>query len=877
MIEGRRAGIRLLGCVSIAVMGVLLAGPASAPARGPRPAADAAKPFFDSRVAARSRARAPRLRHALGNGVSVEVDPLTGTARSVQRLDGALTGTRGGDRTGVARQWVRAHRTALGLTATDVDPLTLSERTVSSGLAHLRFTQTFRGIPVFDGGLEVNLDRHGRILSVTGAPVSGLRVPSVTPRLSAAKAMRALQENVGVRRRAGVDDFAHLVVFDGAAGARLAWHLTYRASSLAHYDAVVDATTGAILFRQNLVKFAHANQTVFPNYPGAPGGQVIVNFEDLGWLSPSETNLDGTFVHAFSDVNDSESPQPSEEITRASGQDYPDDFQPFAPTEDDSCAFTPPPPAGWPAPIATTAQCSWDPTMAGSWQTNREQNGVQAFYLANVFHDHLAAPPIGFSAAEGSFEDSDKLVLHTDDGAATGPDNTHLDNATMETPPDGHSPTMQMFLFRFEPDADFFNVRNVNGGDSAAIVWHEYTHGLSNRLITYSDGSGALNTAQAAAMGEGWSDWYALDYVVQSGLESDDPATPGEIDVGAYIDAVFASTRFEPIDCRVEDTLDPHCQPPTDAGRGGYTFGDFGHVANVPEEHSDGEIWAQTLWDLRRALGSYKAERLITEGMRMSPPEPSFLDARNAILAADAGLGNADRDTIWAVFAHRGMGYDARTSGSSDTTPIEDFHAKPNVPPSGTLGAGATRVSPSQAVALTASFTDSDSSIVGYDWDFDGNGTVDQTTATPAVTFAYSTSGDFTARVTVRDSRGGAGTGAVGIHVTAAPRIGKLPKTGRKASAKFRVACDASCTVTAKLTVSKKMRRKLGLRSRTVGTLKRSLAASTSKRLTIKLTATTKRALKRHHMRKLKATLAVTARYSDGRHAGARRSVTIKR
>ena len=47
---------------------------------------------------------------------------------------------------------------------------------------------------------------------------------------------------------------------------------------------------------------------------------------------------------------------------------------------------------------ARPCDCAWDPTDPGSWDTNREQNGVQAFYLANVYHDHLADSSIGFDA-----------------------------------------------------------------------------------------------------------------------------------------------------------------------------------------------------------------------------------------------------------------------------------------------------------------------------------------------------------------------------------------------------------------------------------------------------------------------------------------------
>ncbi len=105
----------------------------------------------------------------------------------------------------------------------------------------------------------------------------------------------------------------------------------------------------------------------------------------------------------------------------------------------------------------------------------------------------------------------------------------------------------------------------------------------------------------------------------------------------------------------------------------GFTYEDFGEVAGEPEVHSDGEIWAQTLWDLRATLGVEATRRIVTEAMRLSPPEPSFLDMRNAILQAST----EDDDAIWAVFAARGMGYFASTDGSADIAPDADTNAPP--------------------------------------------------------------------------------------------------------------------------------------------------------------------------------------------------------
>ena len=51
------------------------------------------------------------------------------------------------------------------------------------------------------------------------------------------------------------------------------------------------------------------------------------------------------------------------------------------------------------------------------------------------------------------------------------------------------------------------------------------------------------------------------------------------------------------------------CPAAGTAGSGGFTYGDYGKVNGAPEVHGDGEIWAQTLWDLRRAIGSTRRAR----------------------------------------------------------------------------------------------------------------------------------------------------------------------------------------------------------------------------------------------------------------------------
>jgi extracellular elastinolytic metalloproteinase len=1197
--------------IGTVAVGLVLAVPATAPAvspkaRGPHAARDAAKPFYDSRAGARAsapkRGAAARsaLKRRLGRQAVVKLNRITGTVSALQRLDGPLSGPAAGDRSSVALGWVRANRTALGLSAADVDALTLADRHVSraSGITHLRYRQAYRGIPAFDNDLRVNLDRGGRLLNVTGAPVSDLRVGSIAPKLDAVAALRALQRNVGVQRAIRVTsrasgarretrfgaDRARLVLFTGANGTRLAWHLTYQATSVALYDAVVDATTGAVLYRQNLVKF-DSDATIWPNFPGGElqaspldgtNAPRAIDLETAGsgaqpWISAGDTQLDGPYSRTYSDVNDDNTPNAGETIPRTAGGDFDHPFTQFdePPSTadenwDDSCVFDDHI-DDWPDPLSPGVLCSWDPTAPTSWQTNRAQNGVQAFYLVNRFHDHLATGPIGFTddtdgfGGDGSADQDDPVLTETDDGAAVGddggPDGDHINNANMATRPDGDSPRMQMYLFAFNPDPDaFFTFRNMNGGDDAGTVWHEYTHGLSNRLVVNDDGTGALSSPHGGAMGEAWSDWYALDLLHRDGLQIDNPDVVGEVDIGLSTDARFTSTRFEPIDCPPTSTS-PHCPGGIATGPGGYTLGDFGKVAGAPEVHSDGEIWMQTLWDLRSTLvgalgeddGSDLAENLVTEGMRLSPPEPSFLDMRNSILAAADAIDPDLHDVLWGVFAGRGMGFYAAVDDSSDTTPIEDFSVPPdedagtgtvkgtvtsadtglplkgvgvgfaglttdasfpdhlatesggdgtysldapagsygslnflgsagfdlisiphytvragevatqdaamrrdwaakkggaevikddsiydntggdfgcgldqlidqsagagnsafnpdsedpdnphlghpptalivlpqavdvsafgldpsntcgddesaatkdykietsadgvtfnvakqgsftpddlhtlnivppdghatdvkyvrlttltpqraeegdsgvdfidfseievfggprNVLPSGTLSATPGAVQTGQAVTFDASsFTDPDSKITGYEWDFDGNGTVDRTTETPTTQFVYETAGSFVAKVAAKDFRGGAGQASAGVTVTAAPggRSGApaltLPKSGRRGKLSFSVTCPLACTVSGKLTLTQRQARALHLKRRTLRKFTRHLKASVARTITISVGSKAKRAARRHGRKSVVAVLAINATQADHQDKTARRTVRIR-
>jgi extracellular elastinolytic metalloproteinase len=628
-------------------------------------------------------------RTALPGQTVLDLDATTGTVRMLTRLDGYLTGAshRGAPR--IAHHYVARHHALLGLTTADLKTFHLKRNYVDiSGTHHLYWTQRIGGQPVISNGLTAAVNKRGHLLTVGGSPISRSRagkLPTGTLRLpTAADALAAARTAGQVPAGADLaDDTAARGLFLTPSGLHVAWR-TVALSSRRPAERVVDAITGQLLLQHPLTNYEHSNDStgrVFRFFPKSKRGgrQVKVDFTRHGWLSRKATELKGNNSHAYSDVNDDNRPEKSEEVKAQSGHAWSYLLKPFHPSLPGAHTFCSNP---WP--------CSWDPDVRRSWQTNRAQNATQVFYFVNNWHDHLKRAPIGFTNAAGNFQaknggtqgkGGDAVATETDDGANTAgglPDSFHIDNANMSTPPDGHAPTMQMYLQHQPgtsyPGGDPFSPTNV--GDEADTVYHEYTHGLSNRLDVDVQGFSTLGNVQAGAMGEAWSDWYAMDYLVKQHLQKD---RPGKVDVRLFrYDGVGVNfDRTEPIDCPVGSTA--HLCNGADTGhKGGYTYADYGKVAGGPEVHSDGEIWAQTLWSLRHKLGSRKTEALVTRAMELAPYNPSFLDMRDAILVADTSLfKGVGRANIWRVFSKRGMGFFAGSLGGNDSAPGASFAMPP--------------------------------------------------------------------------------------------------------------------------------------------------------------------------------------------------------
>lgn len=645
----------------------------------------------DTGESARTQQRVDALRALVGPHVRLTVDPVTATPSHLARLGGYLTQASSAPAVEVVRDYLEVNARSLGLSRPDLGRMRLrSSYTDTSGISHVSIEQRVRGLRVFGNGVRAHVGADGRLISLQGAPVPDLAAATAAqptaPALPATSARSAAAEDVGgaidgdAMLRSGQSavsatwsngDRADLVWFVTRDGARLAWSTYTQAGGTLTYTHVIDASDGSVLYRQDLVDLAGGEARVYDYYPGARrGGDFLdVSFTDRGWLPPDADWLRGRHVSAWADLDADGSPGAGETTQlpeRAS--DTVATLESFDDNDLCSAMFV----------------CTWDPEQPYSWEDNQQADVANAFYLTQTFREWLERPGIGFTSESGAFDrrDGDPLLLQTLVGADLDnglPDADHVDTASMTTPPDGVPASLRTHLWHEPGQPNSIDpFLPTSGSFDASVLFHEYAHALTNRLAVDPGGNSTLTSFGASALGEALSDYYAMDNLVSRGLQHDSRRRDGQVQLGRYALAARVPLRTMAIDCAVGPSS--RCRSPLRDHTGGYTYGDLVDIGAMPSVHGAGEVFSQTLWDIRDELGAAQTRRLVTTAVRMVAPDPSMLDLRDAILQADQVLADgAGRErqagTLWRVFAQRGMGWYAATTSGHDLRPTESFRA----------------------------------------------------------------------------------------------------------------------------------------------------------------------------------------------------------
>lgn len=670
---------------------------------------------------------AARLRNSLP-GVRIDVDRVLGAPKFVGSTVDFLSGP-GGVGKGISPETLQAipandpHRIVkaflneqaalFGHGAEVIDAARVKKDYVTphNGLRTVVWQQQVDGIGVFDAVMISHVTKNGELVNIasqflpTVIQAANAGTPNraalqAAPAISAAQAVVEAANNLGepvaLNQVVALDpqpdgleklqNFSATPVLNGETKVHLTWLPLGRSSMRLcwqvlltgrtrgeMFHVIVDAENGQVLVRRCLTAYlSNASYRVYtsdspspfspslptpsPTQPAVVQRVLVVtnafntNASPNGWINDADNETRGNNVDAHLDRNR--------------------DDQPDLPR-----------PQGNPNRVFDIAL---DLTQAPTTYGNAAV--VQLFYLCNWYHDKLYE--LGFTEQAGNFQVSNfnRGGAGNDSVQADAQDGSGVNNANFATPPDGTSGRMQMYVFDGpNPDRD--------GDLDAEIVFHEHTHGLSNRLV---GGGVGISEEQSSGMGEGWSDWYGLALLSE----------PADNVNANYAVGGYATYQFYGL---AENYYFGIRRYPysTDLSKNPLTFKDIdpsqasSHSAvplssiyspfdpsSANEVHFQGEVWCVTLWEARAnlvtkwgyAVGNQLILQLVTDGMKLAPMDPNFLQARDAIIQADlVNTGGANFNELWMAFAKRGMGGSASSPSSSTTVGVVEAYDLPGL------------------------------------------------------------------------------------------------------------------------------------------------------------------------------------------------------
>ena len=641
-----------------------------------------------------------------------------------------LSGPSTTKRADLLRNFVRENNELVGMAPAQIDRLkvTADYTNPSGNMSFAQLEQTINDIPVFRGEIKAGFTTDGRIVRVINNLAPGLDYESLsTDFRNPVDAVKAAAGHINVQLPEsdltvdgsrstnlktvfGSGDWsptAERMYFPTEPGIAVpAWRVLIWEPVNAYY-VIVDATSGTMLWRKNITAdqtqsatyqiYRNANSFVgsadspAPLSPGPVdptlgtqgalgtrsnvtliGNEAPYAFNTNGWITDGANITDGNNLEAGIDRDGT------------NGVDAP---QTGSPNRVFDSTWNPAP--GNPAPGDEPLTI---PAQRGAV--------IQMFYVMNRYHDELYR--LGFTEQAFNFQANNfgRGGAGADRVSAEGQDSSGTNNANFSTPADGGRGRMQMYLWT-GPTPDY------DGTGDAEVIIHEVTHGTSNRL--HGNASG-LSTNMSGGMGEGWGDFYG--YTMLS--EPTDPIN-GVYTTGGYATYLIAAGftgnyyygirrfprapitfvgangkphnpfTFKYVNADCNTNIGTTSTNPNSA----FPRGPIG-VSTCDQVHNLGEIWSSMLWEVRNrmvtrlgwAAGTSRVLQVVTDGMKLAPIGPTFIQERDAIIAAAAALplapeASADVGDVREGFRVRGMGFSASIqnagTGSNNTAVTEAF------------------------------------------------------------------------------------------------------------------------------------------------------------------------------------------------------------
>ncbi|KAJ1341388.1 hypothetical protein BSLG_010823 [Batrachochytrium salamandrivorans] len=287
----------------------------------------------------------------------------------------------------------------------------------------------------------------------------------------------------------------------------------------------------------------------------------------------------------------------------------------------------------------------FDPTLPPQTLKNLAAGAINAFYVANTFHDTLYQ--YGFNEPAGNFQrdNFNRGGIGGDPVIINLQNSKEQNNVNFNTPLDGRSGVLNLYIFTVtKPNRD-------PALDNTVTV-HELGHGLSSRLTGGAQTKKCMSKIESGGLSEGYSDMMALIFTAKPKDTRDTEKVMGE-----YIKGDSQGIRRYPY------TTDLDVNPLT-----------YQDVAGEKDSYRLGEIWASLLlevyWnfveeygfsadlhDATQEKGNIIFLQLFVATLMIQPCEPTFDSARAAMLAADdIYYGGIHEHLIIKGFAKRGLG-----------------------------------------------------------------------------------------------------------------------------------------------------------------------------------------------------------------------------
>ncbi|KAJ2741513.1 hypothetical protein GGI20_005140 [Coemansia sp. BCRC 34301] len=493
-----------------------------------------------------------------------------------------------------------------------------------SGTTHVYARQVVGGTEIANALANINVNPKGQVISSSQSFVQATVLPlAKRDSLSLQRAFQALAMYVGTE----VDDKTMASVTVDASGPG------YTLNGLPEFVAVLGQAT----IESSIIQRSDRSL--------APTWHIVLQQAEHWWSAHVNTQTGG--IEAINDWVSHQSPESYNVYPRTIDSPSTGSRQLVVNPADTRAS-----PKGWVTANTTAGNNVWaqtNPTGGVTWRTNHRPNApacvfnftldlakspstyqdaavTQLFYTVNTMHDLSFV--YGFTEAAGNFQDvnysgqgkdGDYVVAFAQDGSGTN-------NANFATPPDGQHGVMRMYTWTV-------TTPNRDGDLEQDIVAHEFTHGISNRLTGGPANVDCLNDGQAGGMGEGWSDAVANILRLKKSDSKNTDMIMGEYVYQRGIRNYAYSTSLK-------------TNPVTYA---------FLARPDYQEVHAIGEVWAEMLYEVMWALierngvaedlfdhdltkGNSLLLQILFDGMKLQPCNPSFVNARDAILQAESIL-----------------------------------------------------------------------------------------------------------------------------------------------------------------------------------------------------------------------------------------------